>query len=154
MPGPAAARDALSDRYQAIRAPAAIQADRIARQRLQSQLNALERAEARTRLELRNTERLRLIDPVSSLPAAERALRGELNRLRIEQRDAVADLVRLNRETDALAPRPQVSVGPADPDIPPSAAVAPGSVIVDSEEAVAAARAFVEELLRANRARP
>lgn len=154
VPGPAAAQDALSDRYQAIRAPTAIQANRIDRQRLQSEINALERAETRTRLELRNAERLRLIDPISSLPAAVRALRGDLNRLGIDQRDAIAELGRLDREAGALVAPPQLSVGPADPDMPPSAAVAPDRVIVDSEEAVAAARAFVEELLRANRARP
>ena len=152
--GVADAQDALSDRYQAIRAPSQIQANRIARQRLQSELRALERAETRLRSEFRTTERLRFEDPISRLPAQERALRGQLDRLDVDRRAAAAELHRLDRDAGSLPEATRPSVGPFDPDAPLAAYVAPDPDPASSEEAVAAARAYVEDLLRANRSRP
>ena len=150
----ALAQDALSDRYQAIRAPSQIQANRIARQRLQSELTALERAETRIRGDLRATERLRFQDPVSRLPALERALRGQLDRVEVDRRAVAAELSRLGRDAGAAPGPARLSVGPFDPDAPATAYAPPGPDPVSSEEAVAAARAFVEDLLQANRTRP
>lgn len=147
-------QDALSDRYQAIRAPSQIQAARIARQRLQSDLNALTRAETRLRGELRATERLRFQDPVSRLPAQERALRGQLDRLEIDRRAAIAELQRLDRDAGLPPEARGLSVGPFDPDAPVTDIAEPALAPVSTEEAVAAARAYVEDLLRANRSRP
>ena len=151
---PAEAQDALSNRYQAIRAPSQIQINRIARQRLQSELNALSRSETRIRGELRANERLQFQDPVSRLPAQERVLRGQLHRVDVDQRAASAELNRLDRDARAQPEPTRLSVGPLDPDAPATIHRAPGTNPISSQEAVAAARAFVEDLLQANRERP
>lgn len=151
---PVQAQDAMTNRYQAIRAPSQIQANRVARQRLQSELNALSRSETRIRNEIRANERLQFQDPVSRLPAQERALRSQLNRVDVDQRAVSAELNRLERNADTQTNPRRLSVGPFDPDAPVAAYAAPGTDPVSSEDAVAAARDFVEELLQANRARP
>ena len=147
-------QDALTDRYRAIRAPSEIQANRTARQRVQSELNALGRQDTRSRIELRSTERLQYQDPVSpQLPVRERALRGELNRIDADRRATAAELDRLSRQAEALAPAERLSVGPADPDAPIPIAVTPRFDPEAAETAVEAARVYVEQLLQASRAR-
>ena len=151
---PVRAQDALTSRYQAIRQPGQTLAIQTARQRLQAELNGLERAERRARIELRNTERLRFQDPVSRLPAQERALRTELNRIETDLRAARAELDRFGRSGNADPPVvvdvPGIIAGDASA---PGFAV-PGTAALSPEQAAAAARSFVDDLLRANRARP
>lgn len=147
------AGDALSARYDAIRAPSDILANQIARQRIQAEINALERQENRLRNELRTTERLRIQDPISRLPAEEQALRRQLDRLDIDRRTAAAELNRLSRDSEVVVPQPWLPVAPGDPATRVSADNLPPVDAVTTEDAVAAARAFVEELLRANQAR-
>ena len=151
---PVLAQDALTSRYQAIRQPGQTLATQTARQRLQAELNALERAQTRARIELRSTERLGFQDPVSRLPAQEQALRAELNRIETDLRAATAELQRVDRSADA-APVVVVDVpGVIAGDAPVPRSTAPGPAALSPEEAAAAARAFVDDLLRANRARP
>lgn len=148
------AQDAISDRYAAIRAPTEALVDRIALQRLQADLNALTRERGRVQGRLRQTEFLRLQDPVSGLAAAERALDGRLDQIRTdlkEIRARLADHARRARDEPMFA-LPSLRV--LDPDI---ARLGMGATEFDDgpmTESVDAARAFVEDLLRANRARP
>lgn len=147
-------QDALTDRYRAIRAPSEIQANRTARQRAQSELNALGRQDTRLRIELRSNERLQFQDPVSpQQPVRERVLRSELNRIDADRRATAAELDQLSRQADALAPAQRLSVGPADPDAPFPTAVTPRLDPEAADVAVEAARIYVEQLLRASRAR-
>ena len=151
---PVQGQDALTSRYQAIRQPGQALAIQTARQRLQAELNGLERAQRRARIELRSTERLRFQDRVSTLPAQEQALRAELNRIETDLRTARAELDRFEGAPDSspavVVDVPGIITGDASA---PGFAV-PGTAALSPEQAAAAARSFVDDLLRANRARP
>ena len=151
---PVQAQDALTSRYQAIRQPGQTLASQTARQRLQAELNGLERAQARARMELRNTERLRFQDPVSSLPAREQGLRAELNRIETDLRNARAELNRFGRPADTDPPLVVDVPGFIAGDASAPGFAVPGTAALSPEQAAAAARSFVDDLLRANRARP
>ena len=150
----ASAMDAMSNRYAAIRAPTEALIGRIERQRLQADLNALARERVRIQGLLRQTESLRFQDPISGFAAAERALDGRLDGLGIDFREARARLANDDR----------VRRGLSISGLPPHGGFDPGVAGLESEmtgidegtmtESVEDARAFVEGLLRANRARP
>lgn len=152
MPIGATAQDAMSDRYQDIRAPTEALLHRMARQRLQADLNGLGREQIRVDGRRRVADRLRVLDPESGFAAAERALEARLDRIRIDQRDTAARLADLAREPTALPTSALPTLRGAD--IAGPALDAAGIDPVSTEEAVAAARAYVDGLLRANRARP
>ena len=149
LQSPAFAQDAMSERYRSIRAPTDALVNRITRSRLQGDLNVLGRQADRARGQRREVERLGYQDPVSGLAARERALDAQLNRNRADQQESAARLL------DIARGEPQVAV----PALPPlSSADEPSADpsqfgIVSAEEASAAARLFVDELLRANQAR-
>jgi len=150
LPSPALAQDAMSERYRSIRAPTDALVNRITRSRLQGDLNVLGREADRVRGQRRESERLGFQDPVSGLAARERALDARLDRIRTEQQASAARLLDIARGD------PQIAV-PALPTLRSADGPSPGPAqygIVSAEEASAAARLFVDELLRANQARP
>jgi len=148
------AQDAMSSRYAAIRAPTDKLINRISRQRLQADLNALAREQSRVRIRRREAERLRYKDPVSGFAAAERALDARLDRIDIDRRETaarLADLARQSGEGTVSARPPLHGTDGADAGL--RAYPAPLGER-SAADAVAAARSFVDELLSANRARP
>lgn len=150
LPPAAVAQDAMSERYRSIRAPTDALVNRITRQRIQGDLNALGREADRLRGERREAERLGFRDPNSGLAARERALDAELERNGVEQQDGAARMLELTRggpETPVTTLPPLRSA-----DEPASDPADLGTVT--AEQASAAARAYVDELLRANQARP
>ena len=147
------AQDAMSDRYAAIRAPTEALIGRIGQTRLQADIDALMRERSRVQGRLRQTEYLRFQDPVSGLAAAERALDASLDRIGAEIRDTRARLVdQVRRRPGSQVAEPQSAQGfDADPS---SAGTGPGWFgELPMADSVDAARIFVEDLLRANRAR-
>ena len=153
-PPDAWAQDVMSDRYAAIRAPTEALMNRIARRRLQADLNALAREQVRIQSQRRLVERLRHQDPVSGFAAAERALDARLGRIGIEQRETAARLANLSRERGGgrVSALPSLRSGDgADADLRTDPTQFDARLAAG---AVDAARAFVDELLSANRARP
>lgn len=149
LPGPSAlGQDAMGDRYRDIRAPVEALTSRIARQRLQSELRALDREEVRVRSRSLATRSLRYDMPDSALAVADRALQARLDRIRVGRRQAEERLAALSREP-VRAPAPVTGLGAVAPN---PVGVAEGFQ-VSSPEAVAAARDFVDALLRSNRSR-
>ncbi len=148
------AQDAMSDRYAAIRAPTEALVGRIGRQRLQADHNALTQERIRVRGQLRQTEYLRLLDPVSGMAAAERALDGRLDRLGTDLRETRALLAEQARARGDLPISGLPPLQSIDPGVTGLETVPAGFSDRTMAEAVVDARAFVDELLRANRSRP
>lgn len=147
------AQDAVSDRYAAIRAPTEALVERIGQIQLQADINALARERSRVQGLLRQAEYLRFQDPVSGLAAAERALDGRLNRLGTDLRESRARLAGQRREdrrapVSALPSLRHAETAFAGPRTDPMAF--DGAAM---RQSVNDARAFVDDLLRANRQR-
>ena len=149
LSSPAFAQDAMSERYRSIRAPTDALVNQITRSRLQGDLNVLGREAERARGQRRASERLGFQDPVSGLAARERALDTQLDRIRADQQESAARLLDIARGEPQIAVPALPPLGSADDPSPDPAQFG----IVSAEEASAAARLFVDELLRANQAR-